>query len=39
MIEISTLVFMIIIFGITWGILGLLVKRAYSKEKRKIDKD
>lgn len=39
MIEISTIIFMIIILGFTWGVLGLLVKKAYRKEKKKIDKN
>jgi hypothetical protein len=35
MLEISTIIFMIIIIGITWGTLGFLLKKAYYKEKNK----
>ena len=35
MLEVSTIVFMILIIGITWGTLGVLIKKAYRKEKDK----
>ena len=35
MFEVSTIIFMIIILGFTWGTLGLLLKKARSKEKKK----
>jgi hypothetical protein len=37
MLELSTIVFMIIILGITWGAFGLLVNMAYCKEKEKME--
>jgi hypothetical protein len=35
MLEISTIAFMIIILGVTWGAFGFLVSLAYRKEKQK----
>lgn len=38
MLEVSTIVFMIIIIGATWGTLGFLLKKAHQKEKEKASK-
>lgn len=35
MLEISTIIFMIIIFGVTWGTLGFLLRKAHQKEMKK----
>jgi hypothetical protein len=35
MLEVTTIVFMIIILGVTWGAFGFLVNLAYRKEKQK----
>lgn len=34
MLEITTIIMMILIFGITWGGLVYFVNRAYKREKR-----
>lgn len=39
MLEFSTIIFMIIILGITWGTFGFLVNMAYRKEKEKISQE
>ena len=39
MLELSTIVFMIIILGITWGAFGFLVNMAYRKEREKINQE
>lgn len=39
MLELSTIVFMVIILGITWGAFGLLVTKAYRKEKEKSSQE
>jgi len=36
MLELSTIVFMVIILGATWGTLGLLISKARRKEKKKV---
>lgn len=39
MLELSTIVFMIIILGITWGAFAFLVNLAYRKEKGKTKQE
>jgi len=39
MLELSTIVFMVIILGITWGTFGFLLNMAYRKEKQKTSKE
>jgi len=34
MLEMTTIIMMILIFGITWGGLAYFVNRAYKREKR-----
>lgn len=36
MLETSTIIFMVLILGYTWGALFLLLRKAYAKEKQKI---
>lgn len=35
MLELSTIIFMIIIFGVTWGTLGFLLRKAHKRETEK----